>query len=266
MRTPVVALELEQGIEEGVAAVTSFVPELLGFLALLVGGTLAARLLARLAGEALGRVGFDRVVARSQPGRALRASPLAPSEVVAKATFAVLVLVVLRLAFAVFGSNPIGDLLASVFAYLPNAFVALVVVVLAVALAAAVRDVVAASLRETGAGGAAGAVAGGLVLAAGASAALSQLRVAPRVVEGLYHALLALVVGSGIIAIGVGGIPPMRAQWEKALRALGQGDEKAPPAARPRRPGPPRGSSATPDERGAPAPTLEGRAPHRDRG
>ena len=33
----------------------------------------------------------------------------------------------------------------------------------------------------------------------------------------LFYALLAIIAGSAIVAIGGGGIGPMRAQWEKAL-------------------------------------------------
>ena len=263
MRTPVVAVELEQGIQDGVAAVTSFVPELLAFLVTLVGGTLVAKLLARSAGGSLRRVGFDKVVRRSRPGKALSTTTASPSDVVARVAFVVLVLFVLRSAFAVFGSNPFGELLASVLAFLPNVLVAGVIAVLAAALAAAARDIVATATRGTGVGGAAGTAAGGLVLAVGTFAALSQLQVAPRVVEGLYHAILALVVGSGIIAIGVGGIPPMRAQWEKGMRALGQEVQQRPPQEGTRSTRTP--SAGTAGRRSS-APTVDVPAPQRDGG
>ena len=51
----------------------------------------------------------------------------------------------------------------------------------------------------------------------GAFTALSQLGIAPAIINGVFYALLAIVAGSAIIAIGGGGIVPMRAQWEKAL-------------------------------------------------
>ncbi len=37
-----------------------------------------------------------------------------------------------------------------------------------------------------------------------------------------WHAALAIIVGSSVIAIGGGGITPMRSQWEKALNKLEQ--------------------------------------------
>ena len=38
--------------------------------------------------------------------------------------------------------------------------------------------------------------------------------------NGLFYACLAIIAGSAIIAIGGGGIAPMRMRWEKALGHL----------------------------------------------
>ena len=40
--------------------------------------------------------------------------------------------------------------------------------------------------------------------------------------NGLFYAALAIIVGSAVIAIGGGGITPMRSQWEKALSKIEQ--------------------------------------------
>ena len=62
----------------------------------------------------LERVGFDRMVERGR----LR-----------QAVFWAVMLFVLQLAFGVFGSNPISELLRGLIAYLPNVFVAILIVV-----------------------------------------------------------------------------------------------------------------------------------------
>ncbi len=51
----------------------------------------------------------------------------------------------------------------------------------------------------------------------GVFAALAQLQIAPDIVNGLFYALLAIVVGSAIVAIGGGGIAPMRQRLERWL-------------------------------------------------
>jgi hypothetical protein len=52
----------------------------------------------------------------------------------------------------------------------------------------------------------------------GIFAALDQLNIAPAIVNGLFYALLAVAAGSAIVAIGGGGIVPMRQKWEQALQ------------------------------------------------
>jgi hypothetical protein len=47
-------------------------------------------------------------------------------------------------------------------------------------------------------------------------AALSQLEIAPWIVNGLFYAILAIVVGSSIVAIGGGGIQTMSRYWDRA--------------------------------------------------
>jgi H+/gluconate symporter-like permease len=54
----------------------------------------------------------------------------------------------------------------------------------------------------------------------GVFAALSQLKIAPAIVNGLYYAILAIIVGSAVVAIGGGGIATMRRYWEQTSASL----------------------------------------------
>jgi hypothetical protein len=51
------------------------------------------------------------------------------------------------------------------------------------------------------------------------------LRIAPAIVTGMFYAVLAVVAGSAIVAIGGSGIEPMRQRWENVLRRY---DEEKP--------------------------------------
>jgi hypothetical protein len=124
---------------------------------------------------------------------------------------------VLQLAFGIFGPNPVSDLLFGIIAFLPRLFVAILIVVVAAAIGSAVRDLVSSSLGGLAYGRTLANLAGGTILVIGVFAALNQIRIAPAIVNGLFYALLAVIVGSAIVAIGGGGIRPMRRQWEKAL-------------------------------------------------
>ena len=124
-----------------------------------------------------------------------------------------------------FGPNPISDLLQGLIAYLPNVLVAIVIIVVAAAIAKAVTDLGSNLLSSVSGGPVMAKGAGIAVLVFGAFAALDQLQIAPRIVTGLWYAILAIVVGSAVVAIGGGGIKTMQRYWERtATRA----EERAP--------------------------------------
>jgi hypothetical protein len=200
--------------------IINLLPRLIAFLAILLIGWFVAKAIARIVDKVLERVGFDRAVERGGIGRALEPTQYDASSLLAKIVFYTLMLFVLQLAFGIFGPNPISELLFGVIAFLPRIFVAIVIIVVASAIAAAVRDIVSASLSGMSYGRVLANVASGVILVIGVFAALSQLRIAPAIVNGLFYALLAIIAGSAIIAIGGGGIVPMRRRWERALDKL----------------------------------------------
>jgi Conserved TM helix len=215
----VVVLQSDVGsaLTQGLASVAAFVPKLVAFLLILVVGWLCARVVARVVDRVLERVGFDRAVERGGVRQALARSRYDASDILSRLVFYALMLFVLQLAFGVFGSNPISDLIYAVIAFLPKVFVAVVIVVVTAAVAAAVKEVVEATLGGLSYGRALAGAASGAVLVVGLFAALNQLQIAPEIVNGLFYALLAVVAGSAIVAVGGGGIAPMRRQWEKAI-------------------------------------------------
>jgi len=96
-------------------------------------------------------------------------------------------------------------------------FVAIVIVVVAAAVAAAVKDLVQNSLSGLSYGRMLGTVASTLIIVIGVFAALDQLEIAPAIVTGLFYAMLAIVVGSAVIAIGGAGVTEMRPYVRRAL-------------------------------------------------
>jgi Conserved TM helix len=219
------AVDYQGGIENAWSNVITFVPKLLAALLILLVGYFVAKVVAGILNKVLERVGFDRVVERGGVRQVLARSKYDASDILAKLAFWTIMLLVLQLAFGVFGANPVSDLLRGLIAYLPNVFVAILILVIAAAIARAVTDLLSNLL---------GTVQGGQVLAKGAGvailvfaifAALDQLNIAPRIVTGLWYALLAAVVGSVIVAVGGGGIRTMQRYWE---RAAGRAETRGP--------------------------------------
>ena len=218
----ILAVEWSQGIEDAWSDVAAFVPKLLGFLVILLVGYFVAKLIAKAADAILERVGFDRAVERGGIKKALDRSKYDASDILSKVIFYALFLIVLQMAFGVFGPNPISDLLEGVIAYLPKVIAAVIIVVIAFAIAAAARELIDATLGGLSYGKMLANVVGVAIVVVGVFAALNQLQIAPAIVNGLFYALLAIVVGSAVIAIGGGGVGPMRSRWENALAKYDQ--------------------------------------------
>jgi hypothetical protein len=207
--------DFKDGLGDAWASIATFLPKLVGFLLIVIIGYFVAKAIAKILDSVLERVGFDNVVERGGIKTALEKSKYDASSLLAKIVFYVVFLFVLQLAFGVFGENPISDMIAGVVAYLPKVFVAIVILVVGFALAAAAKEIVEAAL---------GGLSYGRALAFGASiaiivlavfAALDQLEIAPTIVSGLFYALLAIVVGSAVVAFGGGGIPVARRYLER---------------------------------------------------
>lgn len=213
-------VDLTQGVEQAWTAFITFVPKLLLAAVILVVGYWIAKLLCKLLNNVLNRVGFDRLVERGGIKRVLERTRYDASDLLSKLLFYTVMLFVLQFAFGVFGPNPISAMLTAVIAFLPNLFVALLIVIIAAAVAAAVKDILQATMSGLSYGRALANLAAFAIIATGVFAALNQINIAPAIVNGLFYAALAIVAGSAIIAIGGGGIIPMRAQWEKALNRL----------------------------------------------
>lgn len=208
-------VDLEGGLEEAWRDVATFAPKLLGFFVILLIGWFVAKALSRLTNALLERVGFDRWVERGALRESFARSNTDPSDVLGVVVFWTVFLIALQLAFGIWGPNPVSDLLQGLIAYLPNVFVAVLILVIAAAVAKAVTDVLSAMLSSTTAGTWIARGAGVAILVVGVFAALNQLQVAPEIVNGLFYAVLAIIVGSAIVAVGGGGIRTMSRYWDR---------------------------------------------------
>jgi len=211
---------IRSGLEVAWLNTAAFLPKLAMFLVVLVAGYFLAKFLAKLFDRVLERVGFDRMVERGGIKRALAKTRYDASDLLSKVLFYTIFLFVLQLAFGVFGPNPVSDVLTRVIAFLPSIFVAIIILVIASAIAKGVKDIVGSVLAGVPWGRMVANIASVAIITIGIFAALSHVGIAPAIVNGLFYAMLAVIVGSAIISIGGGGIQPMRAEWERALNRM----------------------------------------------
>lgn len=219
------SVRYSQGIEDAWTKIATFVPKFIGFLIILLVGYFIAKAIAKIVDKVLERVGFDRAVERGGVKKALESSKYDASDLLSKIVFYGLFLIVLQLAFGVFGANPVSDLLKGTIAYLPKVIAAVLIIVITSAIAAAVREVVGASLGGLSYGKTIATAAATAILIVGLFAALNQLQIAPAIVNALFYAIVATISGIAIVAIGGGGISPMRERWQNVL---GKYDQEKP--------------------------------------
>ncbi|MGE2712765.1 mechanosensitive ion channel family protein [Mycolicibacterium litorale] len=195
----------------------NFAPKLVAFLVILIIGWILAKLIAKAIDKVLEKVGFDRAVERGGVKKALARSSYDASTIVSKIIYYALLLVVLQLAFGVFGPNAISDLIAAVIAFLPQLLVAVIIIVVAAAIAAAVRDIVSNALSGLSYGRLLANIASIAIIGLGVIAALNQVGIALTVTLPVLVAILGTI--GGILVVGVGGglIKPMQQRWEDYL-------------------------------------------------
>ncbi|MFI9640640.1 hypothetical protein ACIG87_11315 [Micromonospora sp. NPDC051925] len=221
-------------------SVLLFVPRAIAFIVILVVGWLIARAVLKVVDAALERVGFDKAVERGGIRRALERTRYDASDILARLAYYAVLLFTLQFAFGVWGPNAISDLIRGVVAWLPRAFIAIVIVVVAAAIANAVRDLISGALGGLSYGKVLADLTAVFILALGVIAALNQVGIATTVTTPVLIAVLATVAGILIVGVGGGLVKPMQARWDgwldraaeesravqehRRARAAGQGD------------------------------------------
>ncbi|MDZ5447031.1 hypothetical protein U2F26_30640 [Micromonospora sp. 4G57] len=203
-------------------SVLLFIPRAIAFIVILVVGWLIARAVLKIVDTVLERVGFDRWVERGGVKRALERTKYDASDILAKLAYYAVLLFTLQFAFGVWGPNAISDLIRGVVAWLPRAFVAIVIVVIAAAIANAVRDLIAGALGGLSYGKILADLTAIFILALGVIAALNQVGIATTVTTPVLIAVLATVAGILIVGVGGGLVRPMQNRWDGWLNRIEQ--------------------------------------------
>ncbi|GAB3655233.1 mechanosensitive ion channel family protein [Glycomyces tarimensis] len=208
-------MDITQSLQNAFDDIVQFVPRALAFLAILVIGWIVAKFIGKMIGKLLAKVGLDRLGERSGVHRFTGRFEL--SGLFGKLVYYTLLLFTLQLAFGAFGPNPVSDLLNDLVAWLPQLFVAILIVVVAMAIANAVYGLINGMLSNTGYGKTLARIAQVAIVFIGAVAATSQVGIADSVTQPLLWTVLAAVAGVVIVGVGGGLIQPMRQRWERML-------------------------------------------------
>lgn len=186
-----------------------FIPNLIGALVLLIVGWILAGIVAKLISSVLQTVGFEKAVERAGIGGFLQR---AGTSMNASQVLALLVKWFIRLIFIQAAANALDmpqvtTIINSIVLFIPNVIVAMVIVVIGALLGKVVGDLVRGAVSEMGAGNPTllAAVARYAIIGFAVIAALSQLDIAPTIVNTLFIGLVAALALAAGLAFGLGG-------------------------------------------------------------
>jgi branched-subunit amino acid transport protein len=203
-------------------SVLLFVPKAVGFLLIMLVGWIVARVIRSLVLKLLQRVRFDKAVDRGGIARVFEGSKYTPSSILAALAYYAVLLFTLQLAFGLWGPNPVSSLIGGIVSWLPRAAIAIVIVVVAAAIANAVRDLISNGLSGLSYSRILANVAWAFIIGLGVIAALNQIGVATAITTPLLVATLATLGGILIVGVGGGLIRPMQERWDRVLNKVEQ--------------------------------------------
>lgn len=222
------SIQVAQSLQRALNGLLGFIPNLIGFLAILVIGFLIARAVKALVAVLLQKVKLDHALHSGQSGRYIeKISPDAsPSALIGGVVFWLIFLFVLTAAIGALKIPSVTAFMNQVLSYLPNVVAAVVIFVVAGAIATAVGAAVVKLMGDTPTGKIVASGVPLLVMGIAVFMILNQLRIAPAIVQITYIALLGSVALAAALAFGLGGrevAGQMLAQaYEKGQQNAGQ--------------------------------------------
>ncbi len=184
-----------------------FVPKLVAFLLIFVIGMFIARLIRRVIGTVLAKIGFDGYIDKAGIGGPLERAGFADSgRFVAQIIYYLIGLLVLKLSLSAFGDNDISDALDGMIAFIPKLIVAIVIIVITGLVANAVSNMIRPALSEVAYGETLGKLAAGAIWMIGIFAAIDQIDFAADIVDTLFTAIVGSLSAIIVLKFGIGGI------------------------------------------------------------
>jgi hypothetical protein len=187
----------------------SFIPKLLGFLVILLVGWLVASALERVVALLLRKIGFDRIANRIGLTRLEQRMNVRmdTAGLLAKIVFWFVFLVFLIPAVDALGLTSVSSLLGQLIAYIPNVFVAILILFLGTLAATFVADLVRGATASANIGNANvfANIARYAILGFVAIIALEQLQIAPAILNILFTAIVGALALAFGLAFGLGG-------------------------------------------------------------
>lgn len=200
-------IDIGKSLQTALDGILGFLPNLLGFLIILIVGYIVAKIVKAVVSRILQKVGVDRALHQSEAGQYVeRVSPGAsPAKLIGGVVFWFIFIFVLSAAVGALKIPAVTAFMNKVLAYLPNVIVAVLIFVIAAAIAGAIGALVHKTMGDTATGKVVRAAVPALVMAIAVFMILNQLKIAPEIVTITYAALIGAVALGTALAFGLGG-------------------------------------------------------------
>jgi hypothetical protein len=201
------SVHIAQSLQQALNGLLGFIPNLIGFLVILIVGYIIAKLVRTAIDKVLQATKVDHALASSEAGRYVaRVSPdSTPSKLIGLVVFWFIFLFAISAAIGALKIAALTAFITKVQSYLPNIIAAVLIFVIAAALAGAIGGAAHKLMGDTPTGRIARAVIPGLILAIGVFMMLNQLHIATSIVTITYASLLGMLALAGALAFGLGG-------------------------------------------------------------
>lgn len=230
-------LDLVKSLQEGFDGLIGFLPNLIGFLFILVIGWFVARMISGLAKRLFTAINLDHYLDKAGIGGPLERAGYADSgRFVAKILYYTVMLLVLKVAFGALGIDALNEPFDDLIAWIPKALVALILIIIGGIVANVVRDLVSGITAGQSYGDIVTNIAGFGVWLIFGLAALDQAEIAGDLIDTLTTAIFASLSAILIIKFGVGGIWAARDRfWPNVYDSISS-DDATPTRTAPRPP------------------------------
>ena len=211
-------MHIKNSLQKGLDALFGFVPNLLGFLVLLIIGFIVAKIVAAVVRKALQKLGLDKHLHESDANKYVeRVLPGAsPSAGISRVVFWLIFVFFLTSAVGALKIPAVTTFMNQVLAYLPNVIVAILIFVAAALVAGAVAAAVGRVMGDTPTGKVVATIVPALVMVIAMFMILNQLRIAEEIVTIAFAATMGALALGLALAFGLGGRDVARRMLEDA--------------------------------------------------
>lgn len=206
-RTKGPPVDIGDSFQRTTDGIFDFLPNLVGFLLILLVGYLVSKVVAGIVKKLLDKVHLDRRLHESSANRYVDAvlPGASPANGISRVVFWLIFIFFVTAAIGALGIPAATSFMNDVLAYLPNVIVAILIFIVAALLSGAIAGAVVRFMGDTPTGKVVGAVAPAVIMTIAFFMILEQLQIAPEIVRIAFTAIMfALALGLAL-AFGLGG-------------------------------------------------------------